>query len=345
MLKFFISIAASFLCFTACSNASPSRIDIDEFVKQVVLDHGFKESKVRSVLADAEYQDKIIELITRPAEAKPWIKYRDIFLQDKRRDEGVIFLQEHIDDLERAELEFGVSKHVIVAILGVETSYGKIMGSYPVVDSLYTLGFGYPRRAGFFRSQLSEFLLLACEERIQPFIEDDDCRRESHSVTVPQGTQIRSLMGSYAGAMGFGQFIPSSYRDFAIDFDGDGTRDIWTNVSDAIGSIGNYFQVHGWDNTGVAMVKVQIDEANSKLVAMANDTLKPETTLAKWRELGVTTTGGDGSSLATLLKFQGENGPEWFLGFHNFYVISRYNISRLYSRVIWELAEDIKTQS
>ena len=345
MKRFFSLAVAVLVCVSPWAKQQLHEDDIGLLVLELVEEHGFNESKVRSVLTDAQYNNQIIELVTRPAEAKPWVKYREIFLQDERRDQGITFQQEHLDDLKRAEQEYGVPRHVIVAIIGVETYYGTIMGSYPVVDALVTLGFGYPRRAEFFRSQLKQFFLLACEERIQPFSETDDCDRESSSATLPPDTDIRSLKGSYAGAMGFGQFIPSSYRSFAIDFDGDGSRDIWTNVTDAIGSVANYFHVHGWNPAGPVMVQVKIDETNPELTVLANQSLKPDKTIDEWRKLGVKIDTADRSTLATLLRFEGKESNQWFLGFHNFYVVTRYNISRLYARVVWELASDIQSRS
>lgn len=339
------SLLFLFACLPCWAQNQLAEDEVREFVQELVDEHGFDESKISSVLDEAAFNEEIIESMSRPAEATPWRSYRRIFLQDERRDQGIEFLKEHASDLERAEKTFGVPRHVIVSILGVETYYGRIMGSYPVIDALVTLGFGYPRRGEFFQSQLVQFLLLACEERIKPFDEEDDCKRESASVTLPPETEIRSLTGSYAGAMGYGQFIPSSYRAYAIDFNGDGSRDIWTNVSDAIGSIGNYLRVHGWDPSGPVMVEVHIDESNPELTALANQTLKPEQTIRQWRRLGVKIDTADRSTPATLLKYDGEEGDQWFLGFHNFYVITRYNISRLYARVVWELAADIQAGS
>ena len=206
-------------------NHAKSQALIDE----LVLDHGFEQSFVEDVLSNAVRQQKIIDSISSPAEFTwTWDRYKKLFIEDKRITNGKLFIQDNFETLDRAEKEFGVPKEVITSILGVETRYGKIQGSYRVIDSLLTLGFDYPRRAKFFRKELVDFFLLTRDNKLD----------------------INEIKGSYAGAMGYGQFISSSYRAYAIDYDGDGYADLFNSVDDAIGSIANYLYVHGWKREG-----------------------------------------------------------------------------------------------
>ena len=221
--------------------------------------------------------------------------------------------------LNQAEQKFGVPKEIIVAILGVETRYGRYTGGYHVMDALTTLSFDYPRRQKFFRQQLVEFLLLAREENQDP----------------------RDLMGSYAGAMGYGQFMPSSYRAYAIDFDGDEKRDIWTNPADAVGSIANYLSRHGW-KAGQPIV-TRANTTGDRFEDIANKSLKPKYTIKELAELGVTSPNRypDGT-LTSLIKLKNKHALEYWIGFQNFYVISRYNHSRLYSMAVFQLSQLVK---
>ncbi|MGK0298407.1 MAG: membrane-bound lytic murein transglycosylase B, partial [Gammaproteobacteria bacterium] len=198
--------------------------DVQKFINQMVQKHGFNIKHLNTVFSKAKISTSILDAISRPAEAMPWYKYRQIFIRKDRIELGRKFITENKELLDAAEDKFGVPPEIIAAIIGVETRYGSNKGSYNVVDSLVTLGFRYPKRASFFRSELEHFLLLAREQGIDPNI----------------------IKGSYAGAMGIPQFISSSYRTYAIDFDNDGKIDIWENVADAIGSVANYFKMHGW---------------------------------------------------------------------------------------------------
>ena len=317
------------------------RTDVDEFVATMVDEHGFDESEVRSVLDQAVYQQSIIDAITRPAEKKPWIAYREIFVTPTRIKDGVQFAQEHWETLKSAEAEFGVPVEVIVAIIGVETNYGRNMGSYRVLDALATLGFDYPARAKFFRGQLEEFLILSCEERLKPFDHDDACQREERGGTLGSNIAIGDLVGSYAGAMGYGQFIPSSYRNFAIDYDGDGARDIWRNVVDAIGSVAAYFKDHGWESGEPVIAQVGVTETGQSIDELANSSLTPTKTVGEWKSLGIDTQDSRDSAYASVFRYETEDAVDYYLGYHNFYVITRYNISRLYAKAVVEIAEAI----
>lgn len=291
------------------------------FTEKMVSQHGFDKTTLVTIIKQAERKQSILDAISRPAEkTKSWKDYRNIFISAKRINKGIAFYQKHQQLLSKVEQEFGVDWPVIVAILGVETRYGEITGSFRVVDALATLGFDYPPRGKFFRGQLEQFLIM-CQE---------------------QGFEPLSLKGSYAGAMGWGQFIPSSYRNFAVDFDGDKTADIWNNEADALASIANYFAKHRWIMNQPVAAKVEFvgdyDDAWNK----RNE--KPKTLLSEWQQRGVKGIPEDWSKDqgATLMRFEAKGGIEYWLGLNNFYSITRYNHSNLYAMAVNELAEAIK---
>lgn len=318
---------------------------LDGLVGELVSEYSFDRETLMSVFKDVEHKPIIIETMQSPAESISWFRYRKIFIHNKRIHEGVKFVRKHQSNLDRAFAEYEVPPHIIAAVIGVETNYGSNMGSFRVIDALATLGFDYPPRAKFFRSELKHFLILACEERIKPFDTDDACDRKHDNLSSGKGRSITELLGSYAGAMGYGQFIPSSYRNFAIDFDNDGMRDIWTNTADAIGSIANYFAVHQWTNAGAILELVEADSTQDSLSEYVNSTLKPSRTVAEWQALGIKSTAPSSMNAALFAyKLDDKEPPtlQYILGFDNFYSISRYNPSRLYARVVYELAEAIR---
>lgn len=288
---------------------------IDELVEQ----EKFEREELVAIFTDASRQESILKAMSRPAEkSKAWYEYREIFLNEKREVQGVAFYQEHRETLERAEKETGVPAEIIVAIIGVETYYGRIAGSYRVIDALSTLAFDYPRRSEFFTGELKHYLIL----------------------TRDQGMDPLALKGSYAGAMGYGQFMPSSYRSYAVDFDGDGIADIWNNPVDAIGSVANYFKRHGW--------------LEGEKVVAAAQAMKPvpEEMLNRGRQLKATFTVGEFAAaglvseeelepqtLAMGIEFELEDGMEYWLGLHNFYVITRYNHSSMYAMSVYQLSQ------
>ncbi len=297
---------------------------VGQFVQEMVTQHGFDQGYLEHLFNEVKYKENIIRLMTSPAEAKPWKDYRPILVTQLRTEQGIGFFQEHRQALERAEAEFGVPPEIIVAIIGVETRYGRVTGSYRVIDALATLAFDYPKRATFFRKELVEFLLLARSEKVDP----------------------RTLMGSYAGAMGYGQFMPSSFRAYAIDFDGDGSKDIWHNATDAIGSVANYFHRHGWKKGQEVTAKAtpQGSDFDSLLVKKRRD-LKPTHTLAQLIERGFKTDIELPSDQpATAMRLRGEEGNEYWVGLHNFYVITRYNHSALYAMAVYQLSQQILKQ-
>ena len=297
-----------------------SRAEVDAYIEELIQQHDFSRPELEEVLAAAERRQDIIDLMRRPAERRlNWHEYRKIFLDEQRIAGGVEFWQQNQETLERAEKEYGVAPEVIVAIIGVETRYGRVTGRHRVVDALMTLAFDYPPRASFFRKELTQFLLLAREE----------------------GKNPTSLTGSYAGAMGFGQFIPSSYRNYAVDFDRDGVRDIWQNRTDAIGSVANYFSRHGWRGAAQVTLPVQLKAETEQLLVIANQSLKPTHSVAEMAEMGVIVDGLDPEARVLLLRLLGGDKPEYWLGFDDFYVITRYNHSRLYAMAVYQLGQEI----
>ena len=290
------------------------------FVREMSQRYGYPREELEQVLAEAEVLPAVVEAISRPAEAKPWYDYRRIFLTPERIEGGVAFWRENRASLEKASGLYGVPPEVIIAIIGVETRYGRNTGSYRVVDSLGTLAFGYPKRAEFFRRELESFLVLTREEDISPL----------------------SPKGSYAGAMGIPQFMPSSYRRYAVDLDGDGRRDLWRDPDDAIGSVANYLRAHGWERGAAVALPATVTSADASQLVKAG--LKPSLTPARLLSEGVRVTGDlPASSLGALIQLETREGYEYWVGLQNFYAISRYNHSPLYAMAVYQLAREIKS--
>ena len=294
---------------------------VEDFVREMTQGYGFASEQVIEVLAQAERKQVILDAISRPAErVKAWKEYRPIFMTDSRVAQGVDFWRENEAALARAEQEFGVPAQVIVAIIGVETFYGRNTGNYRVIDALSTLGFDYPPRQPFFRQQLKEFLLLAREEQVDPL----------------------TLTGSYAGAMGLPQFMPSSFRAYAVDFDADGRIDIWKNPVDAIGSAANYFKQHGW--TAGAPVVARATVSGERHGEGLTEGLEPVLKAAELRELGwqwPTETEMANDIAVTAFRLDGADGDEYWVGLPNFYVITRYNRSVMYAMAVHQLSEQL----
>jgi membrane-bound lytic murein transglycosylase B len=301
-----------------------------QFIRDTARNAGLDAAYVEAMLAKAQKRDSIIAAMGRPAEAKPWRDYRPIFLTDARITGGRQFMATHRDALASAEARFGVPAEIITAIIGVETSYGANKGSYPVLDALYTLAFWYPRSGDPAKAER--------EDRREAFF-----RNELHNLFVlgkENGLDISQLKGSYAGAMGWGQFMPSSYREFAVDGDGDGRRDLFDSTDDVFASIANYFvQKGGWTRGQPVAVRATRDPAMPAFEPEALDPVFPMRELLA-RGYQPMTPVPD-STLAVPLKFDGAAGPEYWLGFGNFYAITRYNISRHYAMAVWQLSESI----
>ncbi len=293
----------------------PQSAEVSSFISDMVQRNQFKQEDLTRLFKEVRLKKSILAAMDRPAEGKPWREYRPLFIEPKRIAGGVRFWAEHEETLARAEAQYGVPASLIVAIIGVETFYGRNTGSFRVIDALATLAFGYPKRAPYFRSELEQFLLMTREEGFDPL----------------------SIKGSYAGAMGISQFMPSSYRKYGVDFDGDGQRDLWENPEDAIGSIARYLQGYGWKRGATVLAPVQrvVDEAKS----LANRGWSFRIPMQQWAGIGVSTDAAPTASEAMLFELAGENGPEYWLGFENFYVITRYNRSFHYAMAAWQLSQ------
>ena len=298
------------------------RDNIKIFIENMVEKHGFDKKELSSILAQAESKESILNAISRPAERTlTWNQYRDIFIKDERIEAGVKFWKEHSETLNLISEETGVSIEILVGIIGVETYYGRITGGYRVIDALSTLAFDYPKRSPFFTRELEEYLLIAKEEKMDPF----------------------DATGSYAGAMGSPQFMPSSYRAYAVDSDNDGKRDIWNNWSDVIGSVANYFIEHGWQRGNEVIVPANYDESNGKIEI--KNGLKATETVASLKYQGASfTTNMDGNHPAELLKLEQENVSNYWVGMHNFFVITKYNHSIMYGLAVHQLGQEIASE-
>ncbi len=292
------------------------------FMDEMVAKHDFSREQLQQWFIQAEKKQSILDAMSRPAErTKTWAEYRNIFIQPSRIDKGVEFWMEHKETLDRAEQVYGVPAEIIVAIIGVETRYGSNKGSYKVIDALSTLAFDYPKRSAFFTKELRHYLLLTREQSRDPL----------------------ALKGSYAGAMGYGQFMPSSYREYAKDFDGDNAVDIWDNPVDAIGSVANYFVRHGWKSDKPVVSRARVSKDYNREVI--NDSLRPKRTVGDLAEQGITAIERlEASAKATAMKLKGEQGAEFWIGLQNFYAITRYNHSRLYAMAVYQLSQEVRRE-
>ncbi|MEF9977489.1 MAG: lytic murein transglycosylase B [Thermomonas sp.] len=307
-----------------------------EFVRSTSQRFNIPAAEIEAVLANAQIREPIIKAMSRPAEAKPWRDYRPIFIQPKRIADGQAFLATHAAALQRAEDQHGVPKEIIVAILGVETSYGGNKGSFAVVDALYTLAFAYPRtgdpakaarenqREAFFRDELAQLFALAREQKLD----------------------IASLKGSYAGAMGWGQFMPSSYRDYAVDGDGDGRVDLFNDLDDVFASVANYFAKKGkWTRHAPVMTRATRDPGTADFVNPGNSVTLDQTLASLqakgYRPVTVDFVSMDAGPQATLITLEGVDGPEYWIVYNNFKAITTYNISRLYATAVYQLSQSI----
>ena len=296
--------------------------EAEAFIEEMAERPEFDLAELQKLFSEARFSEDVIERISSPAErVLSWGEYRDLFITRERIEAGREFMDEYREALRRAEDETGVPAEIITAIIGVETFYGRHRGTHRVIDALSTLAFDYPPRSDFFRSELREFLLLADEQGFDPL----------------------ELKGSYAGAMGYGQFISSSYRHYAIDFDDDGVADILDNPVDAIGSVANYFVEHDWQPG--APINQKVDAGEQARKQLTQDNLRPAHRAAEARSLGLAVNEAlSDDAPVKLLVLETEAGEETWLAFHNFYVITRYNHSDLYAMAITELAEALVEQ-
>ncbi|WP_235185924.1 lytic murein transglycosylase B [Methylomarinum vadi] len=293
----------------------------NDFIGTMVSEHQFDETELRHLFQAVEIKDKILQAISAPAEALPWYKYRKIFLTDSRIKDGLRFWRENEPVLTTVEKEYGVPPEIITAIIGVETRYGAHTGSYRVIDALATLAFAYPKRSQFFSSELVQFLILCRDEQLDPL----------------------EPLGSYAGAMGVPQFMPSSYIRYAADFDLDSKRDIWHNNADVIASVANYFAQHRWQK-GAAIAFPVTASGDAYRQALTKG-LQPDTSVAQLKHWQVSVPEQlNQAEKVKLLAFEQENDEELWLGLHNFYVITRYNHSPLYAMAVYQLSQAIAEQ-
>jgi membrane-bound lytic murein transglycosylase B len=306
----------------AASTTFAQRPDVQQFIDMMVKNYGFNKTALTQVFNQVQEQPAIVAGMSTTKEQLPWYKYRAIFITQQRIDQGVAFWKQHQQTLNTVAKQDGVDPSVIVAILGVETYYGKNQGNYRVIDSLSTLAFDYPARAKFFQHELQEFLLLTRENNMNPLL--------------PKG--------SYAGAIGQPQFMPSSYRAYAIDFGNTGSKDLQNSPDDVIASVSNYFKHHGWQaNQPVAtLTKVQ----GKNYQQLSNKVLKPEFTLAQLAQHGVTPIGSYSPTLKAnfMALDMADAQQQYWLGFNNFYVITRYNPRINYAMAVYQLSQAIKAQ-
>ena len=329
-----IAVAAAFLVAVSCARAvddlEPVPVDVNapivaEFIDEMVGEHQFDKDGLRELLGKANIKASIIRKISTPAERTlTWGEYRKIFITKERINAGTEFWREHREMLERISLESGVSIEMIVGIIGVETYFGRITGNDRVIDALATLAFEYPPRVTFFRNELKQFLVLTREEGID--------------ATVP--------VGSYAGAMGRPQFMPSSFRAYAVDASGDGKRDIWNDWADVAGSVANYFVEHGWRSGEAVTARATFNSSWKEALPKPKNTLKPSTTVEGLSKAGVVfATDLCADSKAELLGYEGAGGAEYWVGFHNFFVITKYNRSSMYALAAYQLGQEIAAKA
>jgi len=304
------------LCFALLLLSSPtvSAMElpgIPKFIDEMVIKHQFKRDELVQIFQRAQYRQAVINLISTPATIKPWPQYRAAFTDNKHISNGLKFWQNHLSALQRAEKEYGVPQEIIVAVIGVETNYGRNTGKFNVLDTLTTLAFDSPRRADFFRNELEQYLLLAREQKFEPF----------------------KIQGSYAGAVGIPQFMPSSYRKHAVDFNNDGEINLFNDSDDSIGSVANYFKQYGWQNGEPVAVRAK---SNEKAALNINETHS----MGAWAEIGVIPLAQTADlKSAWLLDFTVSDGKEFWLAFKNFQVIMLYNNNIFYAMSVYQLAD------
>jgi membrane-bound lytic murein transglycosylase B len=323
-LSIAVALAAAAFALTVAPAAlalDATRSDVAAFISGMRERHGFATDTLDSLFAQVESRPAIVEAISRPAEkTMTWAEYRARFITDRRITRGREVARDQAAALDKAAAATGVPASILIGIVGVETFYGEITGKFRVIDALSTLAFDYEPRAEFFRGELEQFLLMSREESLNPL----------------------EPLGSYAGAMGIPQFMPTSFRSYAVDGGGDGHRDLWRDWNDVFASVGNYLKVHGWRSGEPVMTAA--DAAGANLEGL--ETRKPDlsTTVGALRDRGVKFDCGGlpGDAAAVLIELQGANGLEYRVGFTNFYAITRYNRSALYASAVNDLAEAVQ---
>jgi peptidoglycan lytic transglycosylase B len=323
MLRMLVLVAALMLAAAPASGAASyaKRDDVRQFISAMVQKHGFTKRQLESVFARVQAQPGVLKSMTlAPESSRAWQSYRAIFLNPQRIDAGVRFWSRHAEALERASAEFGVPEEVILGIIGVETTYGRNMGSYRVIDTLTTLAFDSPNRGEFFRSQLESYLLYTRETK----------------------TDVFRMKGSYAGAIGIPQFMPGSYRRFAVDYDGDGRKDLAESPADAIGSVANFLREHGWQRGQMAAVPATVTGPAARL--LVDSGVKPLYRAADLPSFGVKPVRDlDADTLCSLIELESPSQPsEYWVGLQNFWVLTRYNRAVFYGVAVLELGRAVK---
>lgn len=317
-----IFVTAFFLLFwliPASAADNPPSSKIKQFTQHMVEKYHFSKAKLTALLSKAKYNAEVIQKMNTPYEAKPWYHYRNYFITEKRINDGVKFWKAHRAELQQAQKKYGVAPNVIVGIIGVETDYGKHLGKFRVLDTLYTLAFNYPSRRHYFTNELEQFLILCRQTKMKPL----------------------SIDGSYAGAMGMPQFMPSSYRYYAVDAVGDGKIDLMHKTKDVIASVANYLKHAGWKPNGIVAVHAKVN--NNNHLPTTPSRLKPHATIGKLEKVGITPKINlPKSEHAMLITLNDKTHNEYWLGLHNFYAISRYNSSVNYVMAVFQLGQAIK---
>lgn len=327
MLAFFMKLVKSIqvvllslLCLTAFADTLSQRPDVQAFIDTLVTKDHFKKAELVALFNQATLNPRVIDLMNRPYEAKPWYQYRALFITPQRIKAGVAFSQKNATLLKNIQKQLQTDRKIIVATIGIETSYGQNTGGFSVFNTLVTLAFEFPKRSDFFKKELKEYLLLTREEHIDPL----------------------SLKGSYAGAMGHGQFMPSSYRAYGLRFSQDPTVNLIADLSNALASTANYYHAHGWHHQGPIAVRANIK--NTKNPDAFISRYQTHYTVKELAANGITPATGHfaPSTKASLIKLQGEKAPEYWIVFDNFYVIKRYNPSDLYAMAVTQLGNSIE---
>ena len=308
-----------FTFYTILSFAQADQALVDDFAEEYAEASGMSKAEVSAILDKAEFQQEIIDKISRPAEGTmTWGRYRKIFMKPERIEAGLEFWNKHETALKEVSDNTGVPEEVILGIIGVETYFGRIKGSYRVLDALYTLSFGYPKRARFFKKELAHFLDLSRTE----------------------GLKVDEVQGSYAGAMGYSQFMPSSYKAYARSFDEGGTSDLIDSPEDAIASVANYLKVHRWKKGQPITSQATMTR---KISGLRKQQLRPKNKVSDYTAIGFQPAEKlDESLKATMIILENEKATEHWFGLENFYVITRYNHSKLYAMAVAQLAGEIK---
>ena len=318
-IKHFIILSVIAINFHSAQASTNQEAEKSLLIDELIQEHGFDEQYVLNIFENMKFLPELIESISRPAErTKTWPEYRKIFVTNKRIAAGVLFAKQHEEIINRAASEMGIPKKILLGILGVETSFGRIQGNYKVVDSLYTLATGYPPRSKFFRSELINLFYL--------------CREE--------GFSILDIKGSYAGAMGAPQFISSSYRNYAVDGNADGKVDLFNSWDDVLMSIGNYLKENGWEESGPIYSRYPANELI--LSKLSSKTIRPTSTIQDLIDEGIRIDGFEKDDIAQLIRLDGfDDRDDSYIGHHNFYVITTYNRNVMYALVVIQLGEAI----